>query len=177
VVGWHGGSVEYALISSVRGIQARRLVNRGLGASWVLRPGCVPDFEKRLAAGPPKPAPGRLKAIEAQIPDEITAMQGVLISDLRQNLGKRATILGWPIALLGLWHQASADFMIVPCILLRKMDNVVSGFGTAIELGRFGEPHIPVLVNPLASTFPASHRLRGSKVGRICWVIAFSLLL
>jgi hypothetical protein len=37
------------------------------------------------AAGPSKPAPRRLEAIEAQICDEIAVMQGVMISDLRQD--------------------------------------------------------------------------------------------
>jgi hypothetical protein len=37
------------------------------------------------AAAPSKPAPGRLEAIEAQISDEIAVVQGVMISDLRQN--------------------------------------------------------------------------------------------
>src|SRR5580704_13055556 len=37
------------------------------------------------AAAPSKPPPGRLEAIEAQIRDEIAVMQGVMISDLRQN--------------------------------------------------------------------------------------------
>jgi hypothetical protein len=46
---------------------------------------CVPDLERRLGAAPSKPAPGRLEAIEAQICDEIAVMQGVMISDLRQN--------------------------------------------------------------------------------------------
>jgi len=36
-------------------------------------------------AGPSKPAPGRNEAIEAQICDEIAVMQGVMISDLRQD--------------------------------------------------------------------------------------------
>src|SRR6202020_1614932 len=36
-------------------------------------------------AGPSKPTPGRLEAIDAQIRDEIAVMQGVMISDLRQN--------------------------------------------------------------------------------------------
>src|ERR1700691_3071176 len=36
-------------------------------------------------AGQSNPAPGRLEAIEAQIRDEIAVMQGVMISDLRQN--------------------------------------------------------------------------------------------
>src|SRR5271154_986511 len=44
-----------------------------------------PDLERRLAAAPSKPAPGRLEAIDAQIRDEIAVMQGVMISDLRQN--------------------------------------------------------------------------------------------
>ena len=47
--------------------------------------GCLPDLERRLAAGPSKPAPGWLEAIDAQIRDEIAVMQGVMISDLRQN--------------------------------------------------------------------------------------------
>src|SRR6204780_2283676 len=34
---------------------------------------------------PSKPAPGRLEAIKAQIRNEIAVMQGVMISDLRQN--------------------------------------------------------------------------------------------
>jgi hypothetical protein len=38
-----------------------------------------------FAAGPSKPAPGRLDIIEAQIRDEIAVMQGVMISDLRQD--------------------------------------------------------------------------------------------
>src|SRR5580693_9821316 len=42
------------------------------------------DLERRLAA-PSKPAPGRLEAIDAQIRDEIAVMQGVMISDLRQD--------------------------------------------------------------------------------------------
>jgi hypothetical protein len=32
-----------------------------------------------------KPAAGRFKAIEAQIRDEIAVMQGIMISDLRQE--------------------------------------------------------------------------------------------
>src|SRR5271155_3876352 len=42
------------------------------------------DLEIRLAA-PSKPAPGRLEAIEAQIRDEVAVMQGIMISDLRQD--------------------------------------------------------------------------------------------
>jgi hypothetical protein len=34
---------------------------------------------------PSKPAPGRHEAIEAQIRDEIAVMQGIMISDLRQD--------------------------------------------------------------------------------------------
>src|SRR5580700_4927968 len=37
------------------------------------------------ATGPSKPAPGRLQAIKAQIRDQIAVMQGVMISDLRQD--------------------------------------------------------------------------------------------
>jgi hypothetical protein len=44
-----------------------------------------PDLERGLAAAPSKPASGELKAIEAQIRDEIAVMQGVMISDLRQD--------------------------------------------------------------------------------------------
>ena len=47
--------------------------------------GYVPDRERRLAAGPSKPAPGWLEAIDAQIRDEIAVMQGVVVSDLRQD--------------------------------------------------------------------------------------------
>jgi hypothetical protein len=37
------------------------------------------------AAGPSEPAPGRHEAIDAQIGNEIAVMQGVVISDLRQD--------------------------------------------------------------------------------------------
>src|SRR5580700_6058713 len=37
------------------------------------------------ATGPSKPAPGRLQAIKAQIRNEIAVMQGIVISDLRQD--------------------------------------------------------------------------------------------
>src|SRR5271154_1168458 len=53
-----------------------------------------PDLERRLAAAPSKPAPGRLKAIESQICDEIAVMQGVMICDLRQD--KHLVRLGAP---------------------------------------------------------------------------------
>src|SRR5450432_641417 len=41
--------------------------------------------KRRLAAAPSKPAPRRHEVIDAQIRDEISVMQGVMISDLRQN--------------------------------------------------------------------------------------------
>ena len=53
-----------------------------------LPPGCRPGQSRRLVsapAAPSKPAPGRHQAIEAQIRDEIAVMQGVMISDLRQD--------------------------------------------------------------------------------------------
>lgn len=50
-----------------------------------LWPGCAPDLERRLAAAPSKPAPGRLAAIDAQIRHEISVVQRVMISELRQE--------------------------------------------------------------------------------------------
>jgi len=52
---------------------------------------CVRSFRAALvatrifAAAPSKPSPGRLEAIEAQVRDEISVMQGVMICDLRQD--------------------------------------------------------------------------------------------
>ena len=48
-------------------------------------PECVPDPERSLAAGSSKPAPGRDESIEAHIGDEIAVVEGVMVSDLREN--------------------------------------------------------------------------------------------
>ena len=61
------------------------------------------------------------------------------IRHMIQDLGKRANVLCRPVAVLDS-GIAFADFMILSCILLRKMDNViVSGCGAVVGLGRFGE--------------------------------------
>jgi hypothetical protein len=46
---------------------------------------CVPDSERRLAAALSKPAPGRHESIEAKIGDEIAVVEGVMVSDLRED--------------------------------------------------------------------------------------------
>ena len=59
----------------------RKFAQRLHGVPFKKRGGVHSGF----AAGPSKPAPRRLDVIEAQIRDEIAVMQGVMISDLRQD--------------------------------------------------------------------------------------------
>jgi len=64
----------------------KRLSQNRIGELRVSHPpGCAPDLARSLTAAASKPAAGRLEAIDAQICDEIAVMQGVMISDLRQD--------------------------------------------------------------------------------------------